>query len=92
MDYDVSESAVGCACKLGLEAHLFRSDEYPPLPAGSPDVVAMREVLEHVWNVYEYRNGHPPRASSGSSGDVGCRCRSECVYAPRQEVAADETP
>jgi 2-polyprenyl-3-methyl-5-hydroxy-6-metoxy-1,4-benzoquinol methylase len=55
-DYDVSEAAVRFARDLKLNAHVFSIDEGPPLVPTSADVVVMWEVIEHVWNLFDYLN------------------------------------
>lgn len=51
-DYDISSVAVEYAKKLGLEAHVIEDPNRPQLP--SADVIALWEVIEHIWNVREY--------------------------------------
>lgn len=52
IDYDISSVAVGYARKLSLQAHVIADASQVDLP--SADVVAMWEVIEHIWNVREY--------------------------------------
>jgi 2-polyprenyl-3-methyl-5-hydroxy-6-metoxy-1,4-benzoquinol methylase len=52
VDYDISAVAVGYAKRLGLQAHVIANPNQVELPPA--DVVAMWEVIEHIWNVYEY--------------------------------------
>lgn len=54
VDYDISTVAVDYARKLGLEAFVFDVEKIPPLLARSANAVVMWEVIEHVWNVYDY--------------------------------------
>jgi SAM-dependent methyltransferase len=53
-DFDISGVAVDFARKLSLDAHVFRAGDAPPLAPQSADVIAMWEVIEHVWNVNQY--------------------------------------
>jgi 2-polyprenyl-3-methyl-5-hydroxy-6-metoxy-1,4-benzoquinol methylase len=53
-NFDISESAVAFCRDLGLDAQNFPPGTPPPIPRGSADVVVMWEVLEHVWEVWEY--------------------------------------
>jgi SAM-dependent methyltransferase len=52
VDYDISPVAVEYAQKLGLQAHVIESPDHCVLPPS--DVIAMWEVIEHIWNVHEY--------------------------------------
>ena len=54
IDYDISQAAVDFARQLGLEARVFKAEEFPPLQERSVDAVVMWEVLEHVWDVRSY--------------------------------------
>jgi SAM-dependent methyltransferase len=53
-DYDISEEAVACQRDLGNQAVLFSASDSPPLPQVSADVLAMFEVVEHVWDLHTY--------------------------------------
>lgn len=54
VEYDVSGIAIDYARKLGHEAHLIEPDSLPDLAPESADVIVMWDVIEHVWNVYDY--------------------------------------
>lgn len=51
-DYDISSVAVEYAQKLGLQAKVIDDPNYIMLPR--TDVIAMWEVIEHIWNVHDY--------------------------------------
>jgi SAM-dependent methyltransferase len=51
-DYDISQEAVRCQRELGNDAVWFHPSALPPIPPASADVVAMWEVLEHVWDLH----------------------------------------
>lgn len=54
LNYDISNVAVDYARQLGLDAYVFDVEKIPPLPSRSANAVVMWEVIEHVWNVYDY--------------------------------------
>lgn len=51
VDYDISSVAVNFARQLGLSAEIL-DPKFPKIP--SANVVVMWEVIEHIWNVYDY--------------------------------------
>lgn len=53
-NYDISTVAVNFCRELDLEANIFSYGSLPPLLPQSADVVAMWEVIEHVWDVHGY--------------------------------------
>jgi SAM-dependent methyltransferase len=52
-NYDVSKIALGFAEKLGLKTRLIK-DQQINLAANSTDLIALWEVIEHIWDVSEY--------------------------------------
>jgi 2-polyprenyl-3-methyl-5-hydroxy-6-metoxy-1,4-benzoquinol methylase len=54
VDYDISEEAVRCQREIGHAAILFDNSAPPPLPKQSTDVLAMWEVVEHIWDLHAY--------------------------------------
>lgn len=52
VDYDISSVAVEYAKRLGLQARIIKDPNRVDLP--SADVIALWEVIEHIWNVREY--------------------------------------
>jgi SAM-dependent methyltransferase len=55
--YDVSREALGFARRLGLETYEVDASEPVALAPGSADLVAMWEVLEHLWDLHDYLSG-----------------------------------
>jgi SAM-dependent methyltransferase len=53
-NYDISDTAIQFCSELPLDTHKFELGMPPPLPARSADVVVAWEVIEHIWNIYEY--------------------------------------
>lgn len=55
--YDVSREALGFARRLGLETYEVDASERVALAPGSVDLVAMWEVLEHLWDLHDHLSG-----------------------------------
>jgi 2-polyprenyl-3-methyl-5-hydroxy-6-metoxy-1,4-benzoquinol methylase len=53
-NYDISKEAIRCHQELGNAAFWFHPSELPPIPPGTADIVAMWEVIEHIWDVRGY--------------------------------------
>lgn len=52
-NYDVSEIALSYAGKLGLKTRLIENQQIN-LTANSADLIALWEVIEHIWEVSDY--------------------------------------
>jgi 2-polyprenyl-3-methyl-5-hydroxy-6-metoxy-1,4-benzoquinol methylase len=53
-NYDISAVAVTFCQELSLKANLFNPGALPSILPQSADVMVMWEVIEHIWNLYEY--------------------------------------
>jgi len=53
-DFDVSNTAMGFVEALGLHGQVFDPEDLSTLNFDSTDLVAMWEVIEHVWDVAGY--------------------------------------